>query len=50
MAVKESRKRSGFVIYSYSKDSAFIAVLRDAKVYTGYVKGVPFVKSTCVQR
>ena len=26
MAVKRSRKRSGFVIYSYFKDSAFIAV------------------------
>ena len=26
MAVKKSRKRSGFVIYSYSKDSAFTAV------------------------
>ena len=31
MAVKESRKRSGFVIYLYLKDSAFTAVKRDAK-------------------
>ena len=31
MAVKKSRKRSGFVIYSYCKNSAFIAVERDAK-------------------
>ena len=26
MAVKKSRKRSGFVIYSYFKDNAFTAV------------------------
>ena len=31
MAVKKSRKRSGFVIYSYLKDSAYTAVKRDAK-------------------
>ena len=31
MAVKKSRKRSGFVLYSYLKDSAFTAVKRDAK-------------------
>ena len=31
MAVKKSRKRSGFVIYSYLKDSAFTAVERGAK-------------------
>ena len=31
MAVKESGKRSGFVIYLYLKDSAFTAVKRDAK-------------------
>jgi len=31
MAVKKSRKRSGFVIYSYFKDSAFAAVKRGAK-------------------
>ena len=32
MAVKKSRKRSGIEIYSYFKDSAFIAVKRDAKL------------------
>ena len=31
MAVKKSRKRSGFEIDSYLKNSAFIAVKRDAK-------------------
>ena len=31
MAVIKSKKRSGFVIYSYVKDSAFIAVKRGAK-------------------
>ena len=31
MAVKKSRKCSGFVIYSYFKDTAFTAVKRDAK-------------------
>ena len=31
VAVKKSRKRSGFVLYSYLKDSAFTAVKRDAK-------------------
>ena len=30
-AVKKLRKRSGFVIYSYFKDSAFTVVERDAK-------------------
>ena len=30
-AVKKSRKRSGFVIYSYFKFSAFTMVKRDAK-------------------
>ena len=30
-AVKKSRKRSGFVIYSYFKFSAFTMVERDAK-------------------
>ena len=37
IGVKKLRKSSGFVIYSYLKDSAFIAVKRDAK----YVKHVP---------
>ena len=32
MAVKKSRKRSGFVIYSCLKDSAFTAVKKDAVV------------------
>ena len=42
MAVKMSRKRSGFVLYSYIKDSAFTELKRDANFYTRYVKGVPF--------
>ena len=42
MAGKKSRKRSGFVIYSYLKDSAFAAVERGADFLTRYVKGVPF--------
>ena len=37
MGVKKLRKSSGFVIYLYLKDSAFIAVKRDAR----YVKHVP---------
>ena len=41
MAVKKSRKRVGFVIFSYSY-SAFTAVKWDAKFYNRYVKGVPF--------
>ena len=43
MAVKKSRKRSGFVIYSLLKDSAFAVVERGASFLTRYVKGVPFV-------
>ena len=31
MAVKKSRKRFGFVLYSCLKDSAFTAVKRDAE-------------------
>ena len=31
MAVKKSRKRSAFVIYSYCKNSVFTAAERDAK-------------------
>ena len=38
MAVKESGKRSGFVIYSYLKDSAFTAVIKGMQ--KGYLKGV----------
>ena len=43
MAVKKSRRRSGFVIYSYLKDSAFAAVERGANFLTRYVKGVPLI-------
>ena len=32
MAAKKSRKQSGFVIYSYFKDNAFIAVEGGAKL------------------
>ena len=39
MAEKMLRKRSDFVIYSYFKDSEFIAVKRDVEVHTLYVKG-----------
>ena len=39
----KSRKRSIFVIDSNLTVSAFTAVKRDAKFYTRYVKGVPFV-------
>ena len=39
----KSAKRSIFVIDSYLNDRAFIAVKRDAKFKTRYVKGVPFV-------
>ena len=31
VAVKKSSKRSGFVIYSYFKDTSFTSVKRDAK-------------------
>ena len=34
VVTKRSRKRSGFVIYSNYKDSAFSAVKRDANFYT----------------
>ena len=44
MAVKKSKKITGFVIYLYLKDSAFTVVKRDATFQTSYVKGVPFVK------
>ena len=43
MAVKKLRNRSGFVIYSYLKDSVFTAFKWDAKFYTRYVKGAPLV-------
>ena len=47
MSLKKSRKRSGFVIYSYFKDKAFAAVERGANFLTRYVKGVPFVNRRC---
>ena len=40
-----SRKRSIFVTDSHLKDYAFTAVKKDAKFYTRYVKGVPFVNN-----
>lgn len=40
LAVKKLKKRSGFVINSNLKDSAFKEVKRDAK----YVNGVPYEK------
>ena len=40
-----SRKRSIFVTDSHLKDDAFTAVKKDAKFYTRYVKGVPFVNN-----
>ena len=49
MVVKKSRKRSGFFIYSYFKESVFTAVKRDAKFYARYVKGVPFVNRRCMK-
>ena len=42
MALKKTRKRFGFVIYSYFKHSAFTAVKRDAKFLSRYMKGVKF--------
>ena len=46
---KKSRKRSGFVIYSYFKDRALTVVKGDAKFLTKYVKGVPFVSRKYVK-
>ena len=40
---KKSKKCSIFAIDSYSKDSNFTAVKRDAKFLTRYEKGVLFV-------
>ena len=42
VAMRKSRKHSGFVIYSSCKYSAFTAV-KNEKVLTRYVKGVSFV-------
>ena len=61
MAVKKSRKRCGFVIYSYFEDSAFTAVKRDAKLQPRYVsstnvanrtyrKGVSFLSKMVYKR
>ena len=44
MAVKKSKKCSGFMICSYFKDRTFTAVKRDEKFLTRCVKGVPFFK------
>ena len=38
MALKQTRKHFGFVIYSRFKDGVFIAVKRDAKVLTRYIQ------------
>ena len=45
MAVTNSRKRSGFVIYSYLEDSEFVTAVnkRDVKFKTGIRKGYIFV-------
>ena len=43
MAVRKSRKRSGFVIYSFLKDSAFTAIKKDE---ARYAKGV--VRTICL--
>ena len=43
MAVKETRKRSGLVIYSCLKDTAFTAAKKDEKYETRYVKWMLFV-------
>ena len=45
MAVKKSRKRSGFVIFSYLKvrQPHLTPGKRDVKFQSKYVKGVPFV-------
>ena len=40
MGVKKSRRRSGFVIYLYFKDSTFAAVTRGGKFETSYVKEI----------
>ena len=39
--MKKSRKRSGFLIYSYFKKITLKGVKREAKFYTRYVKRVP---------
>ena len=55
VVMKRLRKRSGFVIYSNYKDSAFSAVKRDANFYTrlsieGIRKGYTFsFKKWCIK-
>ena len=46
MSVNKSRKRSGFVIYSYTlyfKDMALTTVKRDTKFKNRFVKGIPLI-------
>ena len=40
MIVKKSRKRSGFVIYSYLKNNAFTAVTEGCKVLNQLCEGL----------
>ena len=40
MAVKKSRKRSVFVIYSYLKDTTFTTIKRTQSSNLGFGKGV----------
>ena len=44
MAVNNSRKCSGFVIYSYLEDSELVTAVnkRDVNLQNGYTKGVHF--------
>ena len=42
MAVKKSRKRSSFVLYSYFNDSAFTEIRRYVYFYNKFVKEVLF--------
>ena len=50
MAVKKSRKFSGFAIYYYCKDSAFTAVKTDAKLQNYVVGLVLFVNGRYTNR
>ena len=45
MAVKK-KKIPSLVVDSYLKDGAFTAVKRDARFYTRYVRGVPFLNTS----
>ena len=42
MAVKKSRKRSSFVLYSYFNDSVFTEIRRYVYFYNKFVKEVLF--------